>query len=190
MTKFRDSYRIESNRWAYWDYKNSGAYFITICTKHRQHFFGTIEHGKVNLTEIGSIAKAEWQNTSKIPKDMNITLCEFVVMPDHMHGIIIIGNNEFNSNIMESTPRRDAMHRASTGGDIESDPQKRFGPQRKNLASIVRGYKSAVTIRSRKINPEFCWQPNYHDRVLRNKREYMYISDYILDNVRRWELDM
>jgi REP element-mobilizing transposase RayT len=190
MTKFRDKYRIESNRWEYWDYKNSGAYFITICTKHRQHFFGTIEHGKMTLTEIGSIAKAEWQKTPKIRKDMNITLGEFVVMPDHMHGIIIIGNNEFNTKGLNPTPGRDAMHRASTGGDIEPDPQKRFGPQRKNLASIMRGFKSSVTIQARKINPEFSWQPNYYDRVIRNKREYMYISDYILDNVRRWELDI
>ena len=190
MSKFRDRYRIESNRWKYWDYKNPGAYFITFCTKRRQHFFGTIEHGGMILNEVGSIAKSEWKRTPEIRKDMNITLGEFVIMPDHMHGIIIIGNNEYNSKEIQFTPGRDTMHRVSTGGGIESDSQKRFGPQRKNLASIMRGYKSAVTIRSRKINPEFCWQANYHDRVIRNHREYDYIADYILDNVRRWELDV
>ena len=188
MTKFRDKYRIESNRWEYWDYKNPGAYFITICTKHRQHFFGTIEGGRMILNELGPIARAERQKTPKIRKDMNITLGEYVIMPDHMHGIIIIGNNEYNTPEIPSNPGRDAIHRVSTGVDLETDSQKRFGPQRKNLASIIRGYKSAITIHSRKINPEFCWQSNYHDRVIRNYREYESIADYILDNVRRWEL--
>ncbi|WP_421773586.1 hypothetical protein [Gracilimonas sp.] len=92
---------------------------------------------------------------------------------------------------MKSFPaRRGTMHRASTRVGIENDSQKRFGPQRKNLASIMRGYKSAVTIRSRKINPEFCWQSNYHDRVIRDYREYEYIADYIFDNVHRWKLDV
>ncbi|MFP8490174.1 transposase [Gracilimonas sp. Q87] len=188
MSKFWGKYRLKSNRWEYWDYKKPGAYFITICTKHRQHFFGKIEGGEMNLNEVGSIAKTEWKKTPKIRKDMNITLGEYVIMPDHMHGIIIIGNNEYNTREKQSTPGRDAMHRVSTWGDIESGSQKRFGPQRKNLASIIRGYKSSVTIQGRKINPEFCWQSNYHDRVIRNYQEYQVIAEYILDNVRRWKL--
>lgn len=190
MSKFRGKYRLKSNRWENWDYKNPGAYFVTICTKDRNHFFGEIEEGTMALTEIGAIAESEWKKTPEMRKDMNLTLGEFVIMPDHMHGIIIIGNNEFNTPEKTSNPGRDAMHRVSTGVGNENDSQKRFGPQRKNLASIMRGYKSAVTIRSRKINPEFCWQSNYHDWVIRNYRDYEYIADYIFDNVRRWELDM
>lgn len=190
MSKFRGKYRFKSNRWEYWDYKNPGAYFITICTKNKEHLFGEIEKGRMELNQIGFIAESEWKKTPKIRKDMNIALGEYVIMPDHMHGIIIIGNNEFNTPEKTSNPGRDTMHRVSTGVDLETDSQKRFGPQRKNLASIIRGYKSSVTIQGRKINPEFCWQPNYHDRVIRNYEGYKVIAEYILDNIRRWDVDL
>ncbi|MDZ7807615.1 MAG: transposase [Gracilimonas sp.] len=116
MSKFRDKYRIKSNRWEYWDYKNPGAYFITICTKNKECFFGEIVNGEMLLNQIGSIAESEWKKTKIIRKDMNITLGEFVIMPDHIHGIIIIGNNEYNTTEMAAHPGRDAMHRVSTGG--------------------------------------------------------------------------
>ncbi|HET8866319.1 MAG TPA: hypothetical protein VFM80_11535 [Gracilimonas sp.] len=190
MPKFRGKYRLKSNRWEYWDYKNPGAYFITICTKNKEHFFGEIVNGRMELNQIGSIVESEWKKTPKIRKDMNITLGEFVIMPDHIHGIIIIGNNEYNTRGLKSNFGRDAMHRVSTEVDLETDSQKRFGPQRKNLASIIRGYKSSVTIQGRKINPEFCWQSNYHDRVIRTYQEYKLITEYILDNIRRWKMDV
>ena len=97
---------------------------------------------------------------------MNLNLGEFIVMPNHVHGIIMLGSNEFNNK----------------DSDIEFEKDKyqnQLGPQSKNLSSIIRGYKAAVTTFSRKNNFEFEWQPLFNDHIIRSKEEYYRISDYI-----------
>jgi hypothetical protein len=89
----------KSPRWSTYDYSNAGMYFITIVTKGRENFFGKIEHGVMYPEEIGLFTLASWQNTPLIRPDMNIQLEEFVLMPNHFHGILIIGNNQFNQNL-------------------------------------------------------------------------------------------
>ena len=109
MNKFKDKYRIASSRLQHWDYGSPGLYFITICTKNREHYFGEIENGIMSLNELGFIANNEWIKTPEIRPDMNLESGEFVVMPNHFHGIIMIGENQFNNH------GRDAMHSASVG---------------------------------------------------------------------------
>ncbi|MGC8865770.1 MAG: transposase [Bacteroidales bacterium] len=183
--KFQNKYRIPSARAPWWDYRNAAAYFITICTQHRQHFFGEIVHGKMVLSEIGKIVESEWLKTFEMRPDMNITMGEFVVMPNHFHAIIGIGENEYN------TPtRRDAMHCVSTDETDEThETQNQFGPQSKNLASIIRGFKSSVTIAARKINPAFAWQSRFHDHIIRNDESHQKIRQYILNNPAHWQDD-
>lgn len=130
------------------------------------------------LSEIGRIAEEEWQKTPNVRKDMNLLLEEFIVMPNHFHGIIVIGANAFNQK-----DSKDAMHRVFT------EAKNSFGPQAKNLASIIRGFKSSVTMKARKINPQFAWQENYHDRIIRDYEEYERIADYIINNPLNWESD-
>lgn len=184
MPDFKNKYRIETTRLKSWNYAWEGVYFVTICTKDRQPFLGRIENNMPVLTDIGLIAKKEWVRTVELRPDMNITLGEFLVMPDHIHGIVTIGQNEFN------TPRRDTIHCVSTGKtDANSNkqtPQNQFGPQRKNLASIMRGYKSAVSVQSRKIRSDFGWQPRFYDHIIRDESELERITNYIKDNPRRW----
>ena len=79
----------------YWNYAWSGKYFITIVLKDRVHWFGKIINGKMHLSEMGKIAKEEWEQTLKIRQDMNIKLHAFQAMPDHFHAIIEIGKNPF-----------------------------------------------------------------------------------------------
>ncbi len=110
------------------------------------------------LNELGLIVNSEWINTPAIRPDMNymnLELGEFITMPNHFHGIIIIGENEFNM----VGGHRDAMHRVSTN----TIPTNQFGPQSKNLGSIMRGFKSAITTTSKKLNIEFGWQDRFHD---------------------------
>ena len=97
--KFKNKYRIQSARLLEYDYSSDGAYFITICTKTREHFFGKIIEGVIQLSEMGKIVADEWQKTEKIRK--NITLGEWVVMPNHFHGILIVDN--------KNNPRRDVL---------------------------------------------------------------------------------
>lgn len=180
MAKFNNKYKIETARLKNWDYSQRGVYYITICTSSREHFFGEIENNEIILSEIGTIVEQEWIKTPEIRRDMNLELGEFVIMPNHFHAIIFIGNNEFNSNI-----GRDAMHRVST--DKTDDIYKNeFGPQSKNLSSIIRGFKSAVTIQAKRINPDFGWQSRFYDHIIRNPKAYDNISQYIIENPKKW----
>ncbi|NJP03703.1 transposase, partial [Candidatus Gracilibacteria bacterium] len=91
LEKFKNKYRIKSNRLQGYDYASDGAYFLTICTRDRENLFGNIEGGKMFLNELGNIVQKEWVKTGVIRK--NIWVDEFVVMPNHIHGILVIENN-------------------------------------------------------------------------------------------------
>jgi putative transposase len=204
MEKFRNKYRISSTRLRNWDYGSPGLYFITICTKNREHYFGEIGFletrciaslgpeqriASLRATEIGKIATIEWIKTPEIRPDMNLELGEFVVMPDHFHGIVMIGENDFNSTVGGG---RDAMHRVSTTthrAPTTTNNANKFGSQSKNLASIIRGFKSSVTTYARKNKIVFQWQERFHDHIIRDQKEYQRISNYIVRNPSNWKGD-
>ncbi len=94
--KFQDMYRIPSARADWWNYGWNAAYFVTICTQNKECYLGDAIDGKIKLSDIGKIAEQEWLKTPAIRPDMNIKLDEFVVMPNHFHGIIRIGENQYN----------------------------------------------------------------------------------------------
>ena len=193
MTKFNNKYRIESTRLQHWDYAQKAVYYVTINTANRKHFFGKIENQEFIPSEIGKIVAAEWIKTPDIRPDMNLELGEFTVMPNHFHGIIFIGNNAYNNektgiNVMHG---RDAMPCVSTENPVSTDktdePYKNeFGPQFKNLSSIIRGFKSTITVQARQINPNFGWQAKFHDHIIRDHNAYENISKYIRDNPKNW----
>jgi putative transposase len=201
MKKYRNKYRIPSARLPHWDYGQPALYFVTICTHKRIPYFGEIDKSfpvvetpcmaslqrgssKIRLSEIGQIVEYEWMKTCQLRRDMNLYMGEFVIMPDHFHAIIGIGDNSYNS-FVDPIRCRDAMHGVSTTG-VQNIPAgasiNQFGPQSKNLASIIRGFKSAVTIGARKIQADFEWQPRFHDHIIRNDNEHRNISRYILQN--------
>ncbi len=193
MAKFNNKYRIETTRLKNWDYAQKGVYYITICTANRDHFFGKIENKEIDLSEIGTIVKQEWIKTPEIRPDMNLELGEFVVMPNHFHGIIFIGNNKFNNKpiVRDAMHSVSNMHRVSKMHRISTDKtddvyKNEFGPQSKNLSSIIRGFKSSVTIRAKRINPDFGWQSRFYDHIIRNQNAYDTISQYIIDNPKKW----
>jgi len=195
MEKFKSKYRVESTRLRNWDYGTPGFYFITICTRNREHFFGEIENGEMFLNNLGSVANEEWIKNPKIRPDMNLELGEFVVMPNHFHAILIIGENNFNSLRNDATNRsgnrRDAMHGVSTN-TTTNDPNtasNKFGPQSKNLSSIIRGYKSSVTTYAWKNNMDFAWQSRFYDHIIRSQDEYIRILNYIRNNPANWKND-
>lgn len=203
--KFQNKYRIPSARLPHWDYGWNAAYFVTICTKNRECFFGNIvampsvvvetqciaplqqQQPTMQLSEIGKIAESEWLKTPQIRPDMNLELGEYVVMPNHFHGIIIIGENEFNTQRSGDGDERcrDAMPCVSTG----NEPQNKFGPQSKNLASIIRGYKSGVKKYATINNINFTWQPRFHDHIIRDNNSFHNISEYIANNPENWKTD-
>jgi REP element-mobilizing transposase RayT len=208
MDKFQNKYRIQSARLRNWDYGTAAMYFITICTQNRVRYFGEVRNGEMELSEIGQWAHAEWLRTFELRPDMNLFMGAFVVMPDHFHAIVGIGDNAFNegkeapirrgstlkpgesdaTHRVWTDPEEDAMHRvsplAAPGGP---GPANQFGPQSKNLASIVRGFKSAVTMNARRAQVDFQWQARFHDSIIRDYRSFLIVSDYIRDNPANWE---
>jgi REP element-mobilizing transposase RayT len=151
------------------------------------HFFGEIVEEEIILSEIGGIVKTEWLKTFMLRPDMNLWIGEFMIMPNHFHAIIGIGSNVYN------TKNGDAKHEDAKHGDakhrVSTIVPNQFGPQSKNLASIIRGFKSSVSILARKTNLDFHWQTRFYDHIIRNDKSFQTISDYIINNPTNWNKD-
>jgi len=198
VQKFQNRYRIPSARASWWNYGWNGAYFITICTAHRKCVLGHVETPKLGvsihepsvmiLSEIGKIARHFWFD---IPNHFpDIKLGAFVVMPNHIHGIIGIDKmdnfpfSNLDFNMMLETPNLGVTTPPRTR---TSDASKIWKPG--ILGVIVNQYKRMCTIQSRKIDPGFNWQSRYHDHIIRDCREYQRISAYIVNNPINWRGD-
>lgn len=166
--KYRNKYRISSTRAKWWDYGHNAAYFITICTQDKNHYFGQINKGIIGLSDIGNLA---WKCWYLIPEYFPfVKLGEFIVMPNHIHGIIIID-------------------KPIEIGSTPEFSQNKFGPQSMNLASIIRGYKSGVTKMARRTHPDFSWQSRYYDHIIKTEKSYNNIQNYIENNPINWQKD-
>lgn len=174
---YQDQYRVPSSRLPGYDYGQSGWYFVTICTKNRQPYFGSIEVPNSNWdaaflqpTPLGKKALECW---AAIPAFAPfIRLDAFVLMPDHMHGVLLFEKD---------SPSVETQSVASL-----QTHKAHFGPQSRNLASVLRGFKSAVTTYARTHNLEFQWQARFHDRVVRGEKELEKIRAYIVANPSHW----
>jgi REP element-mobilizing transposase RayT len=187
MAKFKNKYRIESARFPKWNYGWNGAYFITICTKNREMYFGEIDNGKMNLTEIGKIAH---QYLLEIPDHFPfVKLGEFMVMPNHVHAIIIIDKPHVETKNFAFLSIQPGQPSPPQAINQPSKTKNQFGPQSQNLGSIVRGFKTGVKKFATMHNIDFAWQSRFHDHIIRNKPEYNRIEKYIIDNPTNWGND-
>ncbi len=196
MEKFRNKYRIPSARASWWNYGNDAAYFITVCTKDRECYFGDIVDANMQLSHIGLLADVFWYEIKNHAK--NITLDVFQVMPNHIHGILILngnGNGNANGNVETTHDDIETTHdniETTHALSLQSQTpgQKRFQHQGSNtISSIIGSYKSAVTKHAHRLGYEFEWQGRFHDIIIRNEESYLRIVDYIKNNPARWEED-
>ena len=193
--KFNNRYRISSTRLQSWDYAKNGLYFVTICTKNNEHYFGEIIDGEMQLSQIGEIVESEWIKTFEMRPDMNLRMDKYVVMPNHFHAIIIIGENRYNTHCGNAMPCRDAMHCVSTTTTAQTvipitQPKlNQFGRQSKNLSSVIRGFKIGVTKNARILDPDFEWQSRFYDHIIRDSKSLKKIQDYIFNNPLQWKDD-
>lgn len=152
------------NRLKYYDYSQAGWYFVTVCTQNHNHHFGEVKNEKMIFNEIGKIVKKYWNN---IPSHFpNIILDEFIIMPNHIHGIIII--------------------------DPENNVRvENFRPQHKtDLSNVIKGFKIGVTKWCNTNNfTNFKWQRSFHDRIIRNEKELFNIRNYIKQNPLKWGIE-
>jgi len=190
VDKFQNKYRIPSARLQGWDYRWAGAYFITICTAGREHYFGEIESGKLRMSHVAIIADILWHEIPNHSK--NVELGAFVVMPNHIHGILIItqnGGENMNENGIVETGHALSLQ-LSQPPQPKTIGQKRFQNIGKNsVSSIIGSYKSAVSKHAHRLGYIFQWQPLFHDHIIRNDDEYQRINDYIETNPEKWEQD-
>lgn len=195
--KFQNKYRISSIRAQWWDYGWNGAYFITICTQNREHYFGEIQNNKMILSHVGIIADLLWHQIPKHHK--NVELGDFVVMPNHIHGILIIDKQLDNVNVdnMDNVETGHAlslpsiqMLQTSSPVEFQKPSLKRFQNIGKNIiSSIVGSYKSAVTKHANRLGYTHQWQKLFYDNIIRDNNQYQRISDYIVSNPENWAKD-
>jgi len=168
-----------------YDYTQPGAYFITITTHNRESLFGQIDDGVMLLNEWGEFARAEWLNTTKIRP--YVELDEFCIMPNHIHGIIVIREHS------DRGMARDGRGTARRAPTEIITPTEQFGkPISHSIPTIVRAYKSAVTKRINEINHTPgapIWQRNYYEHIIRNDIELNRIRGYIINNPLVWGED-
>lgn len=161
------------------DYSNPGYYFITICSDDQEEIFGRIERGKMILSESGKIVNKCW---NLIPEHFaNVELAQFQIMPDHLHGIIII-------NPRSNTDVGDAYNASrSNNGDAKfASPTDRT---KMLLSIIIQQFKRQVTIETRSFYNKKIFQRSFYDRIIRSEKELYNIRKYIIDNPMRWELE-
>jgi len=148
-------------RLPYYDYTSKGMYFITICTKHRETFFGTITNGKLILNDSGKMIKHTWQTIQdRFP---SVFLHEYIIMPNHFHAILEINHTT-------STQLGDiigAFKSISTNRYIHGVRNQNWKPFEKRL-----------------------WQRNYYEHVIRNEKSYLTLTEYIQNNPLSWKEDM
>ena len=166
VNKHRRSIRLPG-----WDYRSSAAYFITICTFNRQSLFDNPVWSR--------IAEDAWQS---VPQHNNATLDNWVLMPDHFHGIIFLGASASSPLAIDPIELHWVSQEASTPRPLTNAPAG-------SLGAVVRSFKAVVT---RKINvsrgtpAEKVWQRGYYERIIRDNEELERIRGYIAQNPVRW----
>jgi putative transposase len=183
--KFRNKYRIPSARAQWWDYGWNGAYFITICTAYREHFFGEIVDGKMNLSPVGVMADIFWH---EIPNHARfVELGDFVVMPNHIHGILILDKPEISPVSPVETLHATSLQRPTL--PPKNEQMAKISPKADSVSVILRSYKSAVTKHANRLGFQNGWQTRFHDHIIRDDAEYQRIADYIANNPGNWRDD-
>lgn len=198
----RRSIRLEG-----YDYTQPGAYFITLCVQNRECLFGAVVEGEMRLNEWGEIAREEWFTTARLRPYVRLDEREFVVMPNHVHGIIwIVDDDDAGDNVggnamvgaqntvtvtvvvgVVGAQRRCAPTVTAPTTTIQS-----INVTPGSLGAIIRAFKSAATRRinaARGTPGADVWQRNYYERIIRDEPALGAIRRYIADNPLRWHLD-
>ncbi|MBV6517536.1 MAG: hypothetical protein HCAMLNBO_00090 [Candidatus Brocadia fulgida] len=197
MTYNTEKHHRRSIRLKEYDYTRPGAYFATICTEKRVRLFGNIFNETMQLNRYGNIIQTCW---NKLPHNfLSVKLDTFVVMPNHLHGIVIITERDYNdgdggrgeafTSPDELPPHSDMVNALP----LQSTTQPPHGTKSGSLGAIMQNFKSVST---RKINTmnnttgDSLWQRNYYDHIIRNERALNIIRRYILYNPLVWAYDM
>ena len=181
--KFQGKYRIESTRLKDYDYSLNGAYFVAICPKNSMHLFGSIVDQKLIPNRQAEVVTECWLG---LPAHYaNCVLDKFIIMPNHVHGIIIIDNE-----IAETGLKPDKVVVVETGLKPVSTAGRVAKPY--PLSEIIRGFKTFSTRRTNEYQNtrgKPLWQSRFYDHIIRNGEKLKRIRQYIIENPLKWELE-
>lgn len=166
----------KQNRLQGYNYSQPGLYFVTICVQNRQELFGEIVGGKMILNEYGKFVQQCWMEITKHFPDAHLD--EFVIMPDHIHGIVVIKHlgDIAGNKIFCSLPNNDKMPWQTK--------------LTRSLPSIIRGFKIGVTKHfNENLDYDFRWQKSYYDHIIRGEKSLNNIRAYIRNNPLKWEVE-
>ena len=164
-----------------YDYTQSGVYFITIGTQNRECLFGDIKNGALQLNDEGIIVEEKWKETPILRP--NVVLDEFVVMPNHFHGIVVIA--EPGRGVLQYAPTNEHEQPTRSNTTELRSPSQTIG-------AIIRGFKSATAKRINELRGTpgaKIWQRNYYEHIIRNDDELHFIREYTVNNPQLWALD-
>ena len=204
MEKFKGKYRIPSNRAGFWNYSSPADYYITICVSGREYILGNIINGKMILSEYGEIVKLE---IKKIPEYHKRAILDiWVIMPNHIHFIISLGDYDLDNGIStigdDGNDKVEKIHEFSlptnqqqnTEYEPTIDEIKQYRKQRRKmiipkiLGKLQQQTSKQINV-SRNTPGTKNWQANYHDHIIRNKKSYQNIRNYIINNPQKWNDD-
>ena len=170
-----------------YDYTQPGAYFVTLVAHQRDCLFGEIVDDKMRLNAVGELAQGIWLS---LPRHFPaLTLDEWVIMPNHLHGVLVIGGaGEADHRKGEAS----AVRLSGIAEPLAADASPLHGTQSASVGAIVQNYKSVT---ARKINAHrrtpgaLVWQRNYYEHIVRNDADLHRIRQYIVNNPLKWTLD-
>jgi len=183
MSRDLNHYFRQSARLKNYDYSKSGAYFITITVDREGEIFGKIVEGKIKLNKSGEIIKQIWMN---LPKQFaKVKLDEFVVMPDHLHGIVVIKESNSNGEGLMNQART-SENKSNNNADNKWILMKN---EKDTLGKIIRSFKAkgAKLIREDGFK-DFKWHRNYYDHIVRDNKDLLIIRKYIKNNSLKWKI--
>jgi REP element-mobilizing transposase RayT len=177
---YRRSIRLQG-----YDYAQTGAYFVTICTRNRECLFGKVVDGEMVLNDAGRLVQAVWDGLAgRFP---TVESDQFVVMPNHLHGILVLVGAQF---IAPKAPGRQTIKGAINRAPTTGQPNQGVINHAPTLGEIVRVLKAATARQIRLTeHQDFRWQRNYYEHIIRDEDSLHRIREYIVTNPLRWELD-
>ena len=192
-----DKHHRRSIRLVGYDYSQAGLYFVTLVCQDRAHLFGVVKDGIMYLNEFGQIAADEWLHTQEVRN--NVVLHEFVVMPNHIHGIIEIQYPKESSNIVGAFKSPSQTIGAIVRGykiatikrikELVKRTEESNGVDSKGKLQFVPTATTATTREIIKSLDYKIWQRNYYEHIIRDEKAYINISNYIIENPVKWEVD-
>ncbi len=182
MALYQNTYRIESARLQTYDYAQAGDYFVTLCAHRHKCVFGEVRGEEMHLNEIGKIAQRCWE---EIPKHFpNVELDAYVVMPNHLHGIIIIKDHGRDVQLNVSTEDALANIIPDTNAELSEKTHASISPYKGSLSVIIRTFKAAVTTLCRTNGYHHLrWQSRFYDHIIRGDKDMDNVRNYILQKL-------